>query len=231
MKDRQTAHSDRYYIIAIFLAVTLFATADILEIIPFFGSFVAGPFYPFFHESHDLLALILALYAAHKFSPTVGWGCLGWFVVLHLPYTLVVFPSALHELVRLALLIVAGVLGIRIIAIRSQLQIQLGRLAADLETQRTLAFQRADELTLLNSIATVGVEATSVDVLIENAILVINNLLHPDYFDVGLVDHVAGVLNVFRSGAGRTPDFSFGEGCGWTSAGNRQGLADSRCTP
>jgi len=50
--------------------------------------------------------------------------------------------------------------GRTIIAItRSTFKYKLGELATDLETQRTLAFQRADELTLLNSIATVGVEA------------------------------------------------------------------------
>ncbi|MBI5353849.1 MAG: diguanylate cyclase [Chloroflexi bacterium] len=82
---------------------------------------------------------------------------------------------------------------------RNRLVTQLNKLAGDLNIQRAAAFQRADELTILNGLATIGVEATSVDTLIEDAVRVINSALHPDYFDIGLVDETSGMLRVFRS--------------------------------
>jgi len=199
MKNQRITHLNRYKVIAIFLVLTLLAMGDMLEIIPYFAPVVASPLFLFFHESHDLLALMVALYAAHKLSPAIGWWAVTWFFVIHIPYAYVVFPNALPELIRLAILTVSAIFGVRIIAIRSHLETQLNELATDLETQRSAAFRRADELTILNSIATVGVEATSVDTLIENAIQIIDNVLHPDYFGVGLVDSAAGVLRVFRS--------------------------------
>ena len=215
MKDQWNAHINRYEVIAFFLAMTLLSMGDTLEVIPFFAPIVASPLFPFFNESHDLLALIVALYAAHKFSPVIGWWGLAWFGVIHIPYAYVVFPNELPEMVRLVVLIASAIFGIRIIAIRSHLEVQLNDLAKDLEVQRAIAFHRADELTLLNSIATIGVEATSVDILIENAILIINNLLHPDYFDAGLVDNAADVLRVFRSSrttSGERLTFPLGKG-------------------
>ena len=199
MQNQQITHSNRYIIAAIFLALTLLALGDMLEIIPYFASFVANPLFPFFHETHDLLALTVALYAAHKLSPTVGWWGIGWFLVMHIPYAYIVFPNELPELTRLVVLSAVGSFGVYIIAIRNRLVTQLDKLARDLDAQRAAAFQYADELTILNGIANIGVEATSVDILIEDAIRVINSGLHPDYFDIGLVDEAAGMLHVYRS--------------------------------
>ncbi len=212
---KQTARPNRYAIITVFLVMTVFAAGDLLEIIPYFAPLVASPLFPFFHETHALLALMVALYAAHKLSPALGWAAMAWFIAVHIPYAYLVFPKHLPELVRLAVLIVAAIFGVRIIVARSRLEAQLNELAADLEVQRTAALQRADELTILNSIATIGVEATSVDTLIENAVQLIGNTLHPDYFGIGLVDEAAGVLLVYRSartGRGERLTVPLGEG-------------------
>lgn len=199
MNNQRVTRLNRYEIIAFFLVMTLLAMGDILEIIPYFAPVVANPLFLYFHESHDLLALMVAFYAAHKYSPAVGWGGVAWFVVIHIPYAYMAFPNELPELVRLAILIVSAIFGFRIIAIHSHLETQLNELATDLEIQRTAAFQRADELTILNGIAIIGVEATNVDTLIENTVQILESALHPDYFDIGIVDEAAGMLRVYDS--------------------------------
>ncbi|MBM3179825.1 MAG: GAF domain-containing protein [Chloroflexi bacterium] len=199
MKNQRITHFNRYEAIAIFLVLTLLAMGDMLEIIPYFAPVVANPLFPFFHESHDLLALMVALYAAHKLSPAAGWGALAWFFIVHIPYAYMVFPNALPELFRLATVIAAAIIGIRIIAIRSRLERQLEEPASDLEIQRAAALQRADELTILNGIAIVGVEATNVDTLIENAAQILKDALHPDYFDIGMVEESSDMLRVYNS--------------------------------
>lgn len=199
MQNQRITHINRYAIATIFLVMTLLAMGDILEIIPYFAPVVANPLFPFFHEIHDLLALIVALYAAHKLSPAIGWGAVAWFMVINIPYFYIMFPKELPELTRLVVLSVVAGFGVHIIAIRIRLVTQLNKLAGDLETQRAAAFQRADELTILNGIATIGVEATSVDTLIEDAARVIDSALHPDYFDIDMVDEAAGMLRLYRS--------------------------------
>ncbi len=199
MQNQRITTHNPYAVTAIFLVMTLLAMGDMLEIIPYFAPVVANPLFLFFHEIHDLLALIVALYAAHKLSPAIGWGAIAWFMVIHIPYFYMTFPNELPELTRLVVLSVVAGFGVHIIAIRIRLVTQLNKLAGDLETQRVAAFQRADELTILNGIATIGVEATSVDTLIEDATRVIDSALHPDYFDIGLVDEAASMLRLYRS--------------------------------
>ncbi len=48
-------------IAATFLAMIVLSSGDLIEIIPVFAPFVAGPLFPFFHETHDILAVMLAL--------------------------------------------------------------------------------------------------------------------------------------------------------------------------
>ena len=199
MKSQRITHFNLYEVIAIFLVMTLLAMGDILEIIPYFAPIVANPLFPYFHEIHDLLALLVALYAAHKLSPIAGWWAVAWFFFLHIPYAYIVFSSESPELMRLIIMIIVTLFGVRIIAIRSRLETQLNKLATDLETQRTAAFQRAEELSILNGIATVGVEATSVDTLIENAAQILKDALHPDYFDIGMVEESSDMLRVYNS--------------------------------
>jgi len=199
MQNLKTTRVNRYAIAGIFFAMTLIAMGDIFEIIPYFAPIVANPLFPIFHEIHDLLALAVALYVAHKLSPVIGWAAIAWFLVIHIPYAYMVFPKELPELTRLAAVSAVAGFGIRIITIRNGLVTQLKKLAEDLEVQRAAAFQRADELTILTGIATIGVEATSVDTLIEDAARVIDSALHPDYFDIDMVDEAAGMLRLYRS--------------------------------
>ena len=198
MKNRRIAHISLYQAVVLFLILTLLAMGDILEVIPYFATLVAHPLFPYFHEIHDLLALMVALYAAHTLSPAAGWWSVVWFFCLHIPYAYQVFPRESPELTRLIILMIVTLFGVRIIAIRSRLETQLSELATNLETQRAAALRHTNELTILHGIATLGVEATSVDTLIENVIQIIDKVLHPDYFGVGLLDPAAGVFRVFR---------------------------------
>lgn len=199
MKNQRITQHNPYAVTAIFLVLTVLGMGDLFEIIPYFAPVVSSPFFPYFHETHGLLSLIVALYAAYRLSPAIGSWLMAWFIVLHIPYAYVTFPKELPELARLILLSAVAGFSIYSIEMRNRLVMQLDKLAGDLETQRVAAFQRADELTILNGIATIGVEATSVDVLIEDAIRIIDSALHPDYFDIGLVDAEAGMMRVHRS--------------------------------
>lgn len=180
--------------------MTLLAAGDLLEVIPYFAPIVANPLFPFFHDVHDLLALMVALYAAHKLSPAVGLTAVAWFLVVHIPYALVAFHKELTELVRLAVLTIAALFGTTIIAVRRRLEAQLNRLTVDLETQRAAEQRRAGELAILNRVATAGVEENSIDGLIERTIQIIGETRYPaDYFGIGLVDKAAGALRFWRS--------------------------------
>ena len=182
-----------------FLILTLLAAGDLIEGIPFFYPLISHPFFPFYHESHDLLALIVVLYAAHRLSPVIGFGALAWFLALHIPYIYQAFPEQLPELVRLGVMSIAGLLGIFIIAEQSRLAMQLNELAGKLDAQRSVERRRADEMSILNRIATVGIDALDVDLLLDEAVQIIDEILHPDFFGVGLVDEALGVMRVFRS--------------------------------
>ncbi len=200
MQNKQISHFNRYAVAAIFLVLTLLALSDLLEVIPTFAPVVANPLFSLFSQIHDVLALTVALYAAHKLSPKIGWWSIAWFLFLHIPYFFYQgLSNKLSELIQLVVMSVAAGFGVRIIAIRDQLVAQLNELTGDLEIQRAAAFRRTEELTILNGIATIGVKATSVDTLIEDAVQILENVLHPDYFDIGMVDESTGMLRVYRS--------------------------------
>lgn len=185
---------------AVFIIVTLLAAVDLVEVIPLFAPVVASPWFPFLHNVHDLLALMVALYAAHKLSPAVGLTAVALFLVVHIPYALIVFHEKLTELIRLAVLTIAALFGVIIITVRRRLEAQLNMLAADLETQRAAEHRRVGELAVLNRVATAGVEENTIDGVIERAIQIIGDTYYPaDYFGIGLVDKAAGALSFWRS--------------------------------
>lgn len=117
---QSTAPRHHFAAAIVFLAVTVLAASEFLEVIPQFAPVVASPWFPFFHESHDLLSLMVVLYAAHKLSPAVAMWAVAWFLALHIPYAWLQFPEELPELARLALLAVAALFGVRIITQRRQ---------------------------------------------------------------------------------------------------------------
>ncbi len=142
---------DRRAVAAVFLILTALASGDLLEIIPYFAPWVASPWFPFYHETHDLLALMVALYAAHKLSPTVGWAAVAWFLAVHIPYASLVFVQEGPELLRLAVLAGVALFGIRIIAVRYRLEAQLRASAADIEARRAAERRRSDQLDALRA--------------------------------------------------------------------------------
>ncbi|MBI5352716.1 MAG: hypothetical protein HZB50_08785, partial [Chloroflexi bacterium] len=129
MQNQRITQVNRYTIPTIFLALTLFALVDMLEVIPYFAPVVDSPLFPFLHESHDLFSLILTLFSAYKLSPTIGWWAISWFIVIHIPYVYIVFPKELPELLRLVVLSAVAGFGIHNIAIRNRLVTQLNKLA------------------------------------------------------------------------------------------------------
>jgi len=127
-------------IAAVFLAITVLSSGDLIEIIPVFAPFVAGPLFPFVHETHDILAAMLALYVAHKLTPAVGTMAMLWLFALHLPYAYLRFPAELPELVRIALTGAAAFLGIYIISLRKRAEERLRLQATALDAAANAIF-------------------------------------------------------------------------------------------
>lgn len=199
MENKPNARGNLFVLVGIFLVLTFLALGDAPETVPSFGPVVSHPLFPFLHESYDTLALLLLVYAAHKLSPVAGWVGAAWFIALHINHLIIIFPNDVPGLVQLAIFLAAAILGIRIIIIRNRLEKQLKDLVIEKESKRSAAFQRADELTILNGIATMGVEATNVDKLIEDSAQIIDCALHPDFFDIAIVDEAAGMLRVYSA--------------------------------
>jgi hypothetical protein len=91
---------------------------DYVEVLPGFERFITGLVFPFIHESHDIVALMLSLYIAHRFTPRVGVFVTVWFLALHIPYIILTFPHELPENLRLMLMGGAALFGIHIIYAR-----------------------------------------------------------------------------------------------------------------
>ncbi len=107
------------------LVMLFIALGDYAEVMPGLKGFVAKPVFPFIHESHDIVALSLSLYLAHRLTTHVGVIAAVWFLVLHIPYIIITFPDELPEDMRLMLMGGAALLGIRIIQVRKQLEKKL----------------------------------------------------------------------------------------------------------
>ena len=127
-------------ITALFLAITVLSSGDLIEIIPLFAPFVAGPLFPFVHETHDILAVMLALYAAHKLTPAVGTRAVAWFLALHLLFAYFGFLAHLPELVRIALTGAAAFLGIYIISLRKRAEQRMWLQATALDAAANAIF-------------------------------------------------------------------------------------------
>lgn len=116
-------------VVGVFLAMFVLAAGDVVEVWPGLEWFVASPIFPYIHESHDVVALILGLYVADRMTPGIGMAAIGWFLFLHLPYVVFTFPRELPEFLRLTLMSGAAFLGIRIIGVRRRLEKQSARQA------------------------------------------------------------------------------------------------------
>ncbi len=111
------------------LAMLVFAGGDLVEVLPGLEWLVGTPLFPYLHESHDVAALILGLYVAHRMTPRIGLIAILWFLTLHIPYVVIAFPNELPEVLRLALMSSAALFGIRIIGVRKRLEKQFAKQA------------------------------------------------------------------------------------------------------
>ncbi|MEW5827609.1 MAG: GAF domain-containing protein [Chloroflexota bacterium] len=190
----QETKSNPFLIIFVFLSMAVFASGDLLEIIPAFSAVIAHPLFPYFHEVHDLLALMVALYVSHKMTPTIGRLAVVWFFILHIPYYYITFPGHNPELFRLAILGAAAFLGVYIIAVRHRLEAHLNHLMDGLNTQRNAERRRADTL---EAIREVGQQITSIldpETLMTELMLEIQKHLGYDNVSLWLVDQQAGEI-------------------------------------
>ncbi len=148
----------------VFFAMLVFAAGDIVEVLPGLEWLVATPVFPYLHESHDIAALILGLYVAHRMTPRIGLIAILWFLALHIPYVIITFPDELPEVLRMALMSVAALFGIQIIGVRRRLEKQFAKQAtqdpltglmnhrhfhAQLERQLALARRYGEQGTIL----------------------------------------------------------------------------------
>ncbi len=227
-----------YAVIIVFLILTALATGDLLEIIPYFAPLVASPLFPFYHETHDLLALMVALYAAHKLSPAVGWRAVAWFVAVHVPYAYLVFAKELPELVRLTVLVAAALFGIYIIAVRNDLEARLRERAADLEAQRAAERHRADQLRTLREAGHTLTSELHLETVLQTLVEAARRMVDARYAALAVLDEAGTLAQFYTAGIGEAERRQIGEppqGRGLLSASLRGGapirLADLRHDP
>ncbi len=190
--NKQTSRINPYFVVAIFLMLTLLASGDLLEIIPFFSYVPANPMFPYFHETHDLFALVVALYTAHKLSPIIGKWAVVWFLALHIPYFYLTFPNELPESLRLLVLTGTALLGAQIIAVRHRLEARLTYLAEDLETQRAVEHRRAHELDAIRKVSQKINSILELDVLLNELMREIQGQLGYDDVNLWTIDYARG---------------------------------------
>lgn len=88
-------------VLAVLLIVATLTFGDTMEIIPAFNSFVASPIFPYFHESHDLIALGLIMYATFKYNIRLGLVSALIYTAAHIPYFVLRFSEDTPEITRI----------------------------------------------------------------------------------------------------------------------------------
>lgn len=111
-----------------YLAAAGLAFFHVIETIPAFQDFVRSPAFPIFHEPADVVAVIVALLAAHSIQPRTGRKVILLFLVVSLAGALARLPQGLSELPRLLVSGGAGLLGVHLIAARKQVEARLSEL-------------------------------------------------------------------------------------------------------
>lgn len=174
-----SAHPKQAFALA--LGMIVLSSGDLMEVIPFFGTIVASPFFPFFHETHDLLALGLALYAAYKWHPAIGTGLVILFLAAHVPYFFVRFPEDLPGLFRLLVLVTIALFGAHLIhelylaiAERKCAEEELQKYTKILETNSAKLTEYAIELKKTNELKDLFTDIMRHDLM--NPIGIIKNL-------------------------------------------------------
>ena len=86
---------------AFFIAVTILATFDLVELSTFNQILWANTVFVFFHELHDILALLIIFLFAEKRDPQKAAYVAILFVILHVPYIIIQHKEHPLEMVRL----------------------------------------------------------------------------------------------------------------------------------
>lgn len=111
------------------LAVTVFSFADLVEVIPSLAPVTHHPWFPFIHETHIVLSMILLLYIGHRVEPVLGLLGVGWLFVIFVPYMVLNYREDLPEIVQLLAMMSAMTFAIYLSAVRKQLQDVLHEMA------------------------------------------------------------------------------------------------------
>ena len=129
---RRRIDPDRFRRIAVtaaaFLAAIGLALIGLVQWIPGFEGFVNGPVFPYVHEPLELVAVMVALLAAHAVNPTTGRLAILLFLLLSIPHTLIGLPTGLPELVKLLFTAVGGLFGVQLIAASKKMEARLSEL-------------------------------------------------------------------------------------------------------
>ena len=110
--NRETVKPLTIAAIALFIIfITAFSLGDLAEIIPAFSSVRNSTLFELFHETHDLLAVMLVLFVAYKYDLRVGVAALGAYLVAYFPYFFYPFPAHTEHLIETARIILSSFIG------------------------------------------------------------------------------------------------------------------------
>jgi len=107
------------------LVMTALAMPELLEIISALKPLARHAAFPYFHELSALLAMLVAIVAAHLLSPAVGRAALALFFVLHAPYFAATWGDEFLDLARFLAMALITVYAVGIIAQRRALSTRL----------------------------------------------------------------------------------------------------------
>lgn len=102
-------------VLGILLSVLVLSCADTLESIPIFAPLTASFLFQFFHEIHDLLALVVVLYSTYRYNSRLGMVSILLYIVARIPVTLIWFSEDMMGLLHTLVASLAAFWGIWLI--------------------------------------------------------------------------------------------------------------------
>jgi nitrogen-specific signal transduction histidine kinase len=120
-KASETAKPIAVIAIGIFIVfIAALSLADLAEIIPAFSTVRGTVLFDLFHETHDLIAVMIVLFVAYKWDLRVGVAALSAFLLAHFPYFF--YPFQTHtahiiETIRMIFSTFIGFFGIWLISL------------------------------------------------------------------------------------------------------------------
>jgi len=98
--------------IALFIVlITAFSLGDLAEIIPAFSSIRETSLFDLFHETHDLIAVILVLFVAYKYDLRVGVAAIAAYLLAHFPYFFYPFADHAEHIIETIRVIFSSFIG------------------------------------------------------------------------------------------------------------------------